>query len=193
MKRILLYCAAALCTTSAVKASGVDSWQVEGLHGEIDVRGSFTEAPCSLDMPSAWQEIDLGEVPAYRLRKPGNQADPVPFRLIFRDCIRSQGMLYDQRTSTATWSEIQPIVTVSFVAPADTQFPEMLAVSGITGLALKITDKQKNDIRFGTRGRPQFLEMPQGVLTYYVTPVRTPEKLSEGRFRAVMDFRVNYD
>lgn len=193
MKRTLLYCAATLCITTPMLAAGIDNWQVEGLHGEIHVSGTLIEAPCTLDMASAWQEVSLGDVGAYYLRKPGNQAEPVPFTLLFRDCIRSQGVLYDQRTDTPTWSEMQPIVTVSFVAPADPYYPEMLAVKGVSGLALKITDKQNNNIRLGTRGRPQFLELPQGALTYYVTPVRTPEKMSEGRFRAVMDFRVNYD
>lgn len=193
MKKALLFCSTMLCVAPPLLAANSDNWQVEGLHGEIHVRGTLTEAPCTLDMASAWQEVSLGDVPAYHLRKPGNQAEPVPFTLLFRDCIRSQGVLYDQRTDTPTWSEMQPIVTVSFVAPADTYFPEMLAVSGISGLALKVTDQQKNTIRLGSRGRPQFLEFPQGQLTYYVTPVRTPEKLSEGHFRAVMDFRVNYD
>ncbi|MBP6123806.1 MULTISPECIES: fimbrial protein [Providencia] len=193
MKRTHLYRIVALCAALPLAAFAIDNWEVEGLHGQIRVNGQLTEAPCRLDMASAWQEVSLGDVPAYRLRKAGNEAEPVPFTLLFRDCIRTQGVMYDQRTDTPTWDAMQPIATVSFVAPADTHYPEMLAVKGVSGLALKVTDKQKNDIRLGSRGRPQFLEFPQGSLTYYVTPVRTPEKLSEGQFRAVMDFRVNYD
>ncbi|HBO24499.1 MAG TPA: fimbrial protein [Providencia sp.] len=193
MKRTHLYCTVVLCTILPSIVLAIDSWEVEGLHGQIRVNGQLTEAPCTLDMASKWQEVSLGDVPAYRLRKPGDQAEPVPFTLLFRNCIRTQSVIYDQRTDTPTWDAMQPVATVSFVAQADNYYPQMLAVKGVTGLALKVTDKQRNDIRLGARGKPQFLEYPQGTLTYYVTPVRTPEKLSEGQFRAVMDFRVNYD
>ena len=193
MKRKHLYRTVTLSAVFPIMVFANENWEVEGLHGQIRVSGLLTEAPCSLDMASAWQEISLGDVPAYRLRKPGNQAESVPFVLLFRNCIRTQSLSYDQRTDTATWDAMQPVATVSFVAAADTHYPEMLAVRGVSGLALKVTDKQKNDIRLGSRGRPQFLAFPEGALTYYVTPVRTPERLTEGHFRAVMDFRVNYD
>nr|WP_282560722.1 fimbrial protein [Providencia sp. R33] len=139
------------------------------------------------------QEVSLGEIPSYSLRKPGDRAEPVSFELEFRHCIRTESRMRDVRTDTPIWDAMQPVITVSFVAVSDKHFPEMLSVKGVSGLALEVTDAQRQDIRLGSQGRPQFLDAPQGTLQYFVTPVRTPEKLTEGSFSAVMDFKVDYE
>ena len=193
MKRTLLFSTVIFSLTPAL-ASGVNSWEVDALHGQIKVMGEMTEAPCSLDVAtSARQEISLGVIPSYLLRKPGDRATPIPFQLQFRNCIRTKSKVTDVRTDSPTWDAMQPAVTVSFVAVADKHFPQMLSVNGVSGVALEVTDQQGADIRLGSRGRPQLLESPKGSLFYLVTPVRTPEKLTEGNFSAVMDFKVDYD
>ncbi|MEY0747155.1 type 1 fimbrial protein, partial [Escherichia coli] len=68
----------------------------------------------------------------------------------------------DTRTGRALWDAMQPVITVSFVAVSDKHFPEMLSVKGVSGVALEVTDAQREDIRLGSRGRPQFLDAPQG-------------------------------
>lgn len=193
MKRTLLF-STIIFSLVPVIASGLDSWDIDGLHGTLTVTGMMTEAPCTMDVTkSVRQEVSLGEIPSYSLRKPGDRAEPVPFELEFRNCIRTQSRLRDVRTDTPTWDAMQPIVSISFVAVSDKYYPEMLSVKGVSGLALEVTDAQGEDIRLGSRGRPQFLDVPQGSLQYFVTPVRTPEKLTEGNFSAVMDFKVDYD
>lgn len=171
----------------------VDSWDVEGLHGQLRVHGMLTEAPCRLDMTSAWQEIDLGETPEYFLRNPGDMGLPVPFKLRLRDCIRTYGTAYDALSFAPTWSEIQPIVSVSFSSSETPFFRGAIQVTGISGLALKIVDKDNLSVRLGEKSEPKFLERPSGELVYYVIPMRTPELLMMGRYRATMDFKVNYE
>ncbi|MGO2334123.1 fimbrial protein [Providencia sp.] len=193
MKRTLLF-SAIIFSLAPVLASGISSWEVDALHGQLTVYGEMTEAPCGLNVAtSARQVVSLGEIPSYLLRKPGDRAKSIPFRLEFLNCIRTQSKVTDFRTDSPTWDAMQPIVTVSFVAVGDKHFPEMLTVNGVSGVALEITDEQREDIRLGSRGRPQLLDSPNGSLTYFVTPVRTPEKLTEGSFSAVMDFKVDYD
>ncbi|WP_369308851.1 fimbrial protein [Providencia rettgeri] len=193
MKRTLLISTIILSTTP-VFASGADAWDIDGLHGTLTVNGMMTEAPCSMDVTkSISQEVSLGEIPSYLLRNPGDRAEPVSFELEFRNCIRTQSRLRDIRTDTPTWDAIQPVISISFVAVSNKDYPGMLSVKGVSGLALEVTDAQGEDIRLGSQGRPQFLDAPQGTLQYFVTPVRTPEKLTEGSFSAVMDFKVDYD
>ncbi|KMW73559.1 fimbrial protein [Photorhabdus luminescens subsp. luminescens] len=169
------------------------SADIDGLHGELHVFGGLTEAACRLDMTSAWQEVNLGSTPNSDLRQPGDKGTPIPFTLKFRDCLRTKGAVEDRRNGNLTWNQLQPVVTVSFVAPADRDYPHLVRVTGITGLGLQITDSANNDIRLGERGRPRFAAAGQDSLEYYVTPVRTPRALGIGQYRAVVDFRVNYD
>ncbi len=193
MKRTLLF-STIIFSLAPVLASGINSWEVDGLHGQVVVKGFMTEAPCTMDVArSERQEISLGDIPSYLLRKVGDRAEPVQFQLQFRNCIRTQSRSRDVRTDTPTWDAMQPVITVSFVGVADKHFPQMLSVKGVSGVALEVKDAQNQDIRLGSRGRPQFLASPQGSLNYFVAPVRTPEKLTEGNFSAVMDFKVDYD
>ncbi|PQQ42085.1 fimbrial protein [Photorhabdus luminescens] len=166
---------------------------IDGLYGELHVFGGLTEAACRLDMTSAWQEVNLGNTPNSDLRQPGDKGTPIPFTLKFRDCLRTKGAVNDSRTGNLTWDQLQPVVTVSFVASADRDYPHLVRVTGISGLGLQITDTANNDIRLGERGRPRFTASGQDSLEYYVTPVRTPRALGIGQYRAVVDFRVNYD
>lgn len=193
MKRTLLF-STIIFSLAPVLAFGVNGEEIDGLTGRIVVEGMVTEAPCTMDVTnSKRQDVSLGEIPSYSLRKPGDRAEPISFNLEFRNCIRTQSRVRDIRTDAPIWDAMQPVITVSFVAVSDKHYPEMLSVKGVSGVALEVTDAQRVDVRLGSRGRPQFLDAPQGILQYFVTPVRTPEKLTEGSFSAVMDFKVDYD
>ncbi|MGV7959914.1 type 1 fimbrial protein [Photorhabdus tasmaniensis] len=151
--------------SQAVESRVANIADIDGHHGELHVFGMLTEAACRLDMTS----------------------------LTFRDCLRTKGAVRDTRTGNLTWGNLQPVVTISFVAAADRDYPHLVRVAGVTGLGLQITDSANNDIRLGDRGRPRFVAAGQDSLTYYVTPVRTSGALGIGHYWAVVDFRVNYD
>jgi type 1 fimbria pilin len=170
-----------------------DNWDVEGAHGELHVFGALTEGACRLDMTSAFQQVELGNTANARLRRVGNQGTPVTFRLQLRDCVRLGGRQRDVRTGSVTWDAMQPVMTVSFVAPADPDTPVLVQVRGVSGIGLRIRDAKGRDIRLGDRGAPRFVTPANDELLYTVIPERTKAPLSLGDYRAVVDFRLNYD
>lgn len=166
---------------------------VEGMNGLLNVLGSLHESPCSLEMTAVNQMIDLGEVSTSQLQRPGDQANPVAFQLRFDDCQRTAGSLRNERTGNLTWSAYQPVLSVAFIAPADADDPRLVRVQGITGMGLRLTDALGRDVQLGARGEPLFLAVGATTQTWKVQPTRTAAPLTSGAFRAVVDFRLNYE
>lgn len=167
--------------------------EVEGMGGVLDISGSLHNSPCVLDMASADQAIDLGSVPRSQLMRPGDQALPVAFQLRFLDCQRASGSSLNARTGKLVWSAYQPVVSVAFVAPADAHDPRLVKVQGVTGMGLRLTDALGRDVRLGSGGEPLFLERGDDALTWQVQPTRTSAALSNGAFRATVDFKLMYE
>lgn len=166
---------------------------VEGMNGMLNISGSLHETPCVLEMNSRHQTIDLGVISASQLQRPGDQASPVAFELRFADCQRTAGSIRSDRTGNLTWSAFQPVLSVAFIAPADADDPRLVQVQGITGMGLRLVDAQGRDVQLGSRGEPLFLPLGSNTQTWKVQPTRTPAALSSGAFRAVVDFRLNYE
>jgi len=190
MKRCLIIALNGFLLTTQVQAADDP---VFGRDGMLDIRGSLHHAPCILDMTSAYQTVDLGTVSRSDLQRPGDMAPPVAFQLRFLDCRRIAGGLPDARKSTLVWSPYEPVLSVAFVAPADPDDPRLLKVKGVTGMGLRVTDELGRDIRLGAWGAPLFLTHGSDVVTWHVQPTRTSAPLTNGAYRAVADFRLNYD
>lgn len=174
-------------------AMAADNWQVEGAHGVLHVRGELPESACRLEMTSAYQTVRLGNTATAQLAKPGDRGAPVNLQLHLRDCLRGPAANRDERSGNLLWSAQQPAVSVSFIAPADVENPELVKVQGASGLALRISDERGRDIRLGSRGAPLALAVGQNQLNYTVTPERTRAPLVPGAYAAVVDFRLSYD
>lgn len=174
-------------------AMAADNWQVQGAHGVLHVRGELTESACRLEMISAYQEIALGNTATGQLMKPGDRGVPVNLQLKLRDCLRTSSANLDERSGNLVWSAQQPAVSVSFIAPADADNPELIKVRGASGLALRMTDESGRDIRLGSRGMPQALAIGQSTLNYRVMSERTRAPLLPGAYASVVDFQLNYD
>ncbi len=166
---------------------------VEGMMGMLNIRGAMHEMPCGLEMTSAHQTIDLGAISAGQLQRPGDQATSRPVQLRFQDCQRTAGKITSERTGNLTWSAHQPVLSVTFVAPADADDPRLVKVQGITGMGLRLTDPEGRDVQLGSRGEPLFLPLGSNTQTWNVQPTRTSAPLTSGAFRAVVDFRLNYE
>ena len=166
---------------------------IHGMTGVLNVFGSMHNTPCALEMPSAYQDVDLGSVSRNLLQRPGDQATAVAFQLRFVDCQRASGSIQSERTGNLVWSDSQPVVSVAFVAPADADDPRLVKVQGVTGMGLLLTDALGRDAALGSRGEPLFLQHGNDTLTWNVQPVRTSAALSNGAFRAVVDFRLVYE
>lgn len=170
-----------------------DNWNVEGEHGELHVYGSLTEGACGLDMASARQDINMGNMSTSSLGIPGDQGTPVAVTLKLRDCFRTRGESADHRTGSLVWDSQQPVVTASFVAQADLYNPQLIAVRGAQGFGLRITDSQGHDVRLGDRGAPQFVTPNNDQLTYRIIPERTAAPVKPGSWQSVVNFRLSYD
>ncbi|WDU61270.1 fimbrial protein [Pseudomonas poae] len=166
---------------------------VEGMMGMLNIRGAMHEMPCGLEMTSLHQTIDLGAISAGQLQRPGDQATALPFLLRFQDCQRTAGKITSERTGNLTWSAHQPVLSVMFIAPADADDPRLVKVQGITGMGLRLTDPEGRDVQLGSRGEPLFLPLGSNTQTWNVQPTRTSAPLTSGAFRAVVDFRLNYE
>lgn len=181
-----------LSMQSAV-AERVDNWNVDGAHGVLHVHGALTESACRLDMTSARQTIELGEIATGRLLKLGDRGTPVAVSLRLYDCLRSGARHRDLRTGNLVWDLIQPAVSVGFTAPADVDSPSLISVRGASGLALRLTDADHQNVRLGSRGAPLLLIPGQDELIYYVVPERTRGPLVADAYQAYVDFWLNYD
>ena len=180
-----------LAWAGGVHAQGEED--VEGMNGMLNILGSMHETPCSLEMGSAYQAVDLGAVSTSALQRPGDQAASKAFQLLFQDCQRTAGSIRSERTGNLTWSAHHPVVSVAFIAPADEEDPRLVKVQGITGMGLRLTDDQGRDVQLGSRGEPLIMALGSSARTWVVQPTRTSAPLTSGAFRAVVDFRLNYE
>lgn len=171
----------------------VDKGSVEGEHGVVRLWGALTEGACRLDMTSEYQEVDLGYTPNAGLRKVGDQSEPVIFHIKLRDCNVAGGAQNDHRLGSRAWDSAQPVVTVSFIAPADPDSPQLVKVDGISGAGLRLKDSDHQDVRLGDRGPPLFLMSGNNDLAYTVMLERTTAPLVLGSYWAAVNFRLNYD
>ncbi|MFT2791378.1 fimbrial protein [Serratia sp. T13T92] len=175
------------------EAGAADNWNVDGANGVLHVHGALTESACRLEMTSAYQDVWLGETGTARLAQIGAQGTPVAVRLRLQDCLRTPANNRDERNGNRLWSAHQPAVSLSFVAPADADNPQLIAVRGASGVALRMVDQLGRDIRLGSRGAPLMLAVGQDQLDYVVKLERTRAPLQAGAYSAHVDFRLNYD
>lgn len=174
-------------------AQAVDNWDVDGANGMLYVHGALTESACRLEMESARQDISLGEIGTGRLIQVGNRGEAVRFELRLTDCLSSTSGRLDERTGARSWANGQPAVTVSFRATRDADNPQLVKAQGVSGLGLRMLDSHGQDVRLGGRGKPLLLTPGQDILTYTVSPERTPAALIAGSYRAMVDFHLSYD
>ncbi|WP_455812644.1 fimbrial protein [Pseudomonas graminis] len=174
-------------------AHAADNWNVEGANGVLRVHGALTESACRLKMESAWQDIPLGETGTGRLRKVGDRGTSHAVRLMLEDCLPATTRSQDSRTGNLLWSDSQPTVSVSFMAPLDEDNPQLVKVQGAGGLALQLTDAQGRKVRLDGQGSPLLLTPGQNELTYIVTPERTKAPLQAGAWWAQLNFGMSYE
>lgn len=174
-------------------AHAVNNVQTDEANGVMQVRGVLSESACRLAMNSAWQDIDLGHIATGRLRHVGDSGTPVDVQLYLEDCVAGPARSLDERSGNLRWSPGQPAATISFVAPADADNPQLIRVQGAGGLALRITDKLGRDVRLGSKGADLLLTPGRNQLTYTLTPVRTAAPLKAGAFRAKINVGLSYD
>lgn len=186
-----LMVASLLSAAPAVRAQ--DFSQVDGESGVMHISGALTQGACRLEMQSADQHIELGTITTGDFSTVGQRGVAIPFQLTLRDCLLNGGRQRDARTQSTVWDSRQPVVSVSFVAPADSESPDLVKVAGAQGVGLRLLDSRHQDVRLGDRSEPVFVAPYHDVLTWYVVPERTSAPLVAGAFTSTVNFRLNYD
>lgn len=161
--------------------------------GVLYISGGLREGVCKLEMDSEWQQVVIGSISSAVLSKPGDRAEPVDFHIRFRDCARGKGSQRYDDLGTLSWSEYQPVISLTFLAPADVDTPDLFAVRGTSGIGLRITDNDSYSLKPGRRSQPVFLTPGSDEMTFKVAVERTAAPLIEGLYTATVDFRVSYD
>ncbi|MFV8984687.1 fimbrial protein [Serratia fonticola] len=176
----------------ATELDKVDNWDVDGAHGVLQVQGSLTESACRLDMSSAWQTVDLGNIGTGMLQHVGKQGTPVAVQLRLEDCLGGESRNHNQ-LGDLLWSPDMPAMKIRFLAPTSAEDPQLLAVTGAKGLGLLMSDQRKVAITPGVYSAPTLVSPGQNQLTYYITPVRTSAGLDTGAYQAQIQFQLSYD
>lgn len=160
--------------------------------GEIHVSGQLTESACSLDMSSANQSVEMGNISTASLKKTGNRGEAVPVQFRLVNCHRSASNNRDNQ-GNLTWSNYSPSVSFSFMAEADKDNPNLVRAKGVSGLGLRITDADMRDVVLGQRGNPLLLTPGDDLVTYYLSPERTMSPLKAGAYNTLIMYRLNYE
>lgn len=166
---------------------------IDGETGLVHVYGSLTESPCRLETASAWQAVYAGNTASAQLQKAGDRGQPVTVQFRLRDCQAITSRNRDDRSDSMLWSANQPAVSVRFTAPVDRYNSELIAVSGASGMGLRMTDAYGRDIRLGSRGAPLLLNPGQDILTYTLSTERTSAPLRAGAWHAMVNVGLEYD
>lgn len=182
----------AACVLYHPAIQAVDNWDVDGAHGILHVHGSLTESACRLATSSAWQDISMGNIGTAQLRHIGERGTAVKFELKLEDCASSASRMSDSYTGNVTWSNRQPSVSISFKAPLDPDNPELIQVSGASGLALRLTDMYGRDVRVGGHATPLQLTPGNNQLVYTIVPERTRANLAAGNWWSLINIGLDY-
>ena len=184
---------ALLLAASPIVASAADKPDARGPNAQFLISGTLLETACSLAMDSAYQEIWLGNTGTADLHRPGDQGVPVAIKLRLRGCVRTEGGRRDEHGGALAWSSAEPVIGLTFRAPADMDNSELAGVAGAAGFGLRLTDALRRPIQLNKSSRPWFVQPGDSVLTYYVTPERTSAPLRAGAFHSYINLYLTYD
>lgn len=182
-----------LLMLAAAEVGAASLEDVDGEHGSLTVSGELVDSPCRLSMDSLDQTVDLGTLASSDLTRPGDRSYPVRFSVRLEGCLVASGYLRDAGTDRVTWSASQPVVDVAFTAPADFRNPSLMRLSGVEGIALRLTDDRNQGVQLGSRGVPKLLTPGDNTLSWNIVAERVPGPVVPGAFRAVADFRLSYE
>lgn len=160
--------------------------------GVLRVYGTLTESTCYLDMHSADQSIDLGNITTANFHNVGDQGPLIPVSLTLHDCLRNASNPQREKDNVA-WNAHQPAVSFSFTGVEDAANPQLFQAQGVKGIGLRLKDASFNNIIIGQRGKPVLLQPDDSQIVYYITAERTRGELSAGNYSANINFRLSYE
>lgn len=149
-------------------------------HGRVSVRGRIIETPCSIDMQSRDQSIDLGVTPTGVIARDGHsEGQPFNIRLVNCQLERLKPGLPDWRYFQITFS--------------GNNRDELFVLDGIEhGVGLQVTDAEGN-IAHPDKPLPIGELSPGSMqLNYNLRLVGNHHSLRTGDFHSSVRFRMDY-
>lgn len=181
-------------TATTIPTAPVDGWEVEGMHGELQVEGSLTESPCHLTMESIEQSVDLGVIPRYRLQQVGDHSPTVAVHLKLEECGMASNHLRDDSHEESDYQlpdQLVSMMTVNGVESPDNL--HLLQVNGeAKGIALRLEDPEHRQLIPGEHSRGLVMQQGNTDLVLYAMLERTEVPLKEGKFNVLMNLTLGY-
>lgn len=179
----IMACIVAALVSGAAGAATASTSGAQGAGGQVNFKGTITDASCNVDADSKGQDVDLGTWDKSYLSAAGTETTKTAFHIKVADCPDSVKQ-----------------VSVLFDGQKDQQMPELLAVtSGATGVGIKLyEDDQTSKVTLGTASKKQnVVADSQGTgsadLKFYADYMSTGEAITAGQANGVADFNMVYN
>ncbi|WP_105637528.1 fimbrial protein [Cronobacter dublinensis] len=161
--------------------------------GALYVHGVMRENTCRLEMDSAWQDVDLGDISRADVSLVGKMAKPVTVTLYLRDCPEIPTHSANITSLTHTRSAQQPGYQARFIAPTDALNPDLIKVTGVSGIGLRLKDNHGQTVKMAQQGDTVLLNPGQDTVSFTLAPERTAAPLAAGPYHAVINFSMIYE
>lgn len=178
----------------AKSSAVIDGWDVEGMHGEIEVSGELIESPCYLSMESEEQTVNVGTIPRYRLQKIGDRAPEIAVHIQLKDCGMVSNHVQDDEHDETLYSLPDQQVAFMIINGNESESHlHLLHVKGeAKGVALRLEDSKHRQLFVGEHSRGQIMSQGNTDMVLYAMLERTDKPLKEGRFNVLMNFTLGY-
>ncbi|EKM5758401.1 fimbrial protein [Cronobacter turicensis] len=190
MKRIAKFIVAGISLSIILPVFADEPVSADG--GELYVHGTLRENTCRLEMDSAWQDVDLGDTARAEVSLIGKQAKPVTVTLYLRDCPQIQTRSANITPLTHTRSSQQPGYQARFVAATDEFNPDLIHVTGASGIGLRLKDSRGQTVKIARQGDTVLLNPSQDSVTYTLQAERTAATFIPGPYHALIQFSMMY-
>ncbi|EOG1984940.1 TPA: fimbrial protein [Proteus mirabilis] len=154
-------------------------------HGEVSLLGKIVDTPCTIDIGSRDQAIDMGIIPISRLKQFG-ESEPVSFDVKLINCRWDKISTISKAQDQNEWKNFD----ITFIGPSKGEY---FAVHGnAKGIKLSIYDDFNNKVIPGKV--LDLKEITQGDinLKYKLYLVRDNKFIKSGVFSTIINFKINY-
>lgn len=160
--------------------------------GTLYVHGDLLENTCRMTMDSAWQDVDLGSTARADVNLVGKATAPVAVKIYLHDCPELANWSTNITPMTTTVSTLQPPYKARFVAVADESNPELIKVTGASGIGLRLRDSRGETVPLSRVGDSLLLNPGQDEVVFTLQPERTGAMFVAGPYHAVINFSMIY-
>lgn len=180
----IMACLVAALVSGAANAVASSAPNAQGAGGQVNFKGTITDASCNVDAGSKGQDVDLGTWDKSYFSGAGTETTKKLFHIKVTDCPDSVKQ-----------------VSVLFDGQKDSSMQELLALTsgGATGVGIKLyEDDQTSRVKLGTASKKQNVIVgPQNngsaELTFYADYVSTGAGITAGPANATADFNMIYN